>query len=348
LRLEMAASLPDGILLGMGNPLLDLQAKVEKEFLDKWGLKENDAILCDDKHVAMFEELAKDYKVEYIPGGATQNSLRVCQWMLNAPNKSTFFGAIGDDSYGKQLSEKAREAGVNVQYQVTKGIKTGTCAALINGVHRSLCAHLAAANTFKHDHITKEENWALVKKAQYYYSAGFFLTVCPEALVTVATEMCARNRPVMINLAAPFIPQFFYEPLSKAIYYADYVFGNEDEAAAYAKAAGLETTDLKEIAKHLAGVEKANKERKRVVIFTQGGDDVLVVTTDGVTAVPVDKVLKEQIVDTNAAGDAFVGGFLSQFIQGKGDIECVKAGNYAASEIIKQHGCTFPPQCKFH
>ncbi|GMT23890.1 hypothetical protein PFISCL1PPCAC_15187, partial [Pristionchus fissidentatus] len=347
-RREMAASLPDGILLGMGNPLLDLQATVEKPFLDKWGLKENDAILCDDSHVAMFEELAKDHKVEYIPGGATQNSLRVCQWMLNVPNKTTFFGAIGNDSYGKLLNEKAREAGVNVQYQVTEGIKTGTCAALINGMHRSLCAHLAAANTFKHDHIKKAENWALVQKAQFYYSAGFFLTVCPEAIVTVASDMCARNRPVLINLAAPFIPQFFYEPLTKAIYYADYVFGNEDEAASYAKAAGLTTTDLKEIAKHLAGQDKANKERKRVVIFTQGADPVLIVSGDSVTEVPVDRLPKEKIVDTNAAGDAFVGGFLSQFIQGKSDIDCIKAGNYAASEIIQQQGCTFPPACKYH
>lgn len=74
------------------------------------------------------------------------------------------------------------------------------------------------------------------------------------------------------------------------------------------QAAGLETTDLKEIAKHLAGVDKANKERKRVVIFTQGAEPVLVVSLDGVTEVPVDRLPKEKIVDTNAAGDAFVGG----------------------------------------
>lgn len=47
------ADLPEGTLLGMGNPLLDLQATVEKDFLDKWGLKENDAILCDDNLVGM-------------------------------------------------------------------------------------------------------------------------------------------------------------------------------------------------------------------------------------------------------------------------------------------------------
>lgn len=58
----------------------------------------------------------------------------------------------------------------------------------------------------------------------------------------------------------------------------------------------------------MAGVDKANKERKRVVIFTQGAEPVLVVSLDGVTEVPVDRLPKENIVDTNAAGDAFVGG----------------------------------------
>ena len=332
----------------MGNPLLDLQTTVTKEFLDKWGLKENDAILCDDKHVPMFEELAKDPNIEYIPGGATQNALRVAQWMLGTPNKAVFFGSVGKDAYAEQLTKKATEAGVNVQYQLTEGVKTGTCAALINGTHRSLVAHLAAANSFKIDHINKPENWALVQKAEFYYSACFILTVCPEAVYKVAEEMISRNRPVLVNLAAPFISQFFFEPLSKTLYYADFVFGNEDEAAAYAQAANLNTTDRKEIGRAIAKLDKANKQRPRVVIITQGADPVLVVTENEVTEIPVNRLPKEAIVDTNGAGDAFVGGFLALFIQGKSVEESVRGGNYAASEIIQQQGCTYPKECKFH
>lgn len=44
----------EGILFGMGNPLLDIQARVDKEFLQKWGLKEDDAILCDDKLIGLY------------------------------------------------------------------------------------------------------------------------------------------------------------------------------------------------------------------------------------------------------------------------------------------------------
>ena len=49
----MTADLPEGVLLGMCNPLLDIQATVGKDFLDKHGLKENDAILSEDQHLPM-------------------------------------------------------------------------------------------------------------------------------------------------------------------------------------------------------------------------------------------------------------------------------------------------------
>ncbi|KIH57011.1 hypothetical protein ANCDUO_12805, partial [Ancylostoma duodenale] len=191
------ANLAEGVLLGCGNPLLDLQATVGKDFLDKWGLKENDAILCDDKHNAMFDELSEKYQVDYVPGGATQNAVRVCQ--------------------------------------VNDKVKTGTCAALIYGQNRSLCAHLAAANTFTIDHMFDPAHASLIEKAQFYYIAGFFLTVSPPSIMHVAEHSHKHNKTFMFNLAAPFISQFFFEPLSAVLPYVDILFGNEDEAAAFAK-----------------------------------------------------------------------------------------------------------------
>jgi adenosine kinase len=46
-------SISEGILLGMGNPLLDISAVVKSDFLAKYGLKENDAILAADQHQPM-------------------------------------------------------------------------------------------------------------------------------------------------------------------------------------------------------------------------------------------------------------------------------------------------------
>ena len=52
----------------------------------------------------------------------------------------------------------------------------------------------------------------------------------------------------------------------------------------------------------------------------------------------VNKIDKELIVDVNGAGDAFVGGFLSQLVDGKDEKTCVNAGNYAASYMIQRAG----------
>lgn len=62
---------------------------------------------------------------------------------------------------------------------------------------------------------------------------------------------------------------------------------------------------------------------------------------------PVLQLTEDQIVDTNGAGDAFTGGFLSQFIQNKPLETCMKCAIYCASECIQRLGCTFPKENKF-
>jgi sugar/nucleoside kinase (ribokinase family) len=45
------------------------------------------------------------------PGGATQNSIRVAQWLLKLPQAVTFFGCVGSDKDGNKLEEVAEEGG---------------------------------------------------------------------------------------------------------------------------------------------------------------------------------------------------------------------------------------------
>lgn len=82
---------------------------------------------------------------------------------------ATFFGSVGMDKYSKILEEQAVADGVNPQYQYNEKEPTGTCAVLITGKHRSLCANLAAANCFTIDHIQKPENRKLIENAQFFY-----------------------------------------------------------------------------------------------------------------------------------------------------------------------------------
>uniref|UniRef100_A0A8C5A1U6 Adenosine kinase n=1 Tax=Gadus morhua TaxID=8049 RepID=A0A8C5A1U6_GADMO len=336
----------ENALFGMGNPLLDISAVVDKDFLDKYGLKPNDQILAEDNHKALFEEIVKKSHVEYHAGGATQNSVKIAQWMLQEPHKvGTFFGCIGEDRFGEILKQKAREAHVDAHYYEQNSEPTGTCAACITGDNRSLVANLAAANCYKKEkHLDLESNWELVQKAKVYYIAGFFLTVSPESILKVAKHVSDNNKVFCMNLSAPFISQFFKEDLMKIMPYVDVLFGNETEAATFAKEQGFKTEDIAQIARDCQNLPKQNEKRRRVVVFTQGKDD----TVATVTTFPVVDIDQSAIVDTNGAGDAFVGGFLSQLVVESPLEECIRAGHYAANVIIQRVGCTFPEKPDFH
>ncbi|XP_072229150.1 adenosine kinase-like isoform X1 [Leuresthes tenuis] len=343
-------TLRENMLFGMGNPLLDISAVVDKDFLDKFGLKPNDQILAEDQHKALFEEIVKRNKVEYHAGGSTQNSVKIAQWMIQKPHKvATFFGCIGTDRFGEILKKKAEEAHVDAHYYEQNEEPTGTCAACITGDNRSLVANLAAANCYKKEkHLDLDSNWELVEKAKVYYIAGFFLTVSPESILKVAKHASDNNKIFCMNLSAPFISQFFKEPLMKVMPYVDILFGNETEAATFAKELGFETDDIAEIARKTQNLPKENSKRQREVVFTQGKDDSVATVGDKVKMFPVLDIDQNDIVDTNGAGDAFVGGFLSTLVQEQALEECIRAGHYAANVIIRRVGCTFPEKPNFH
>ncbi|XP_064174417.1 adenosine kinase-like isoform X2 [Anguilla rostrata] len=342
--------LSQNALFGMGNPLLDISAVVDKDFLDKFGLKPNDQILAEDKHKALFEEIVKKFKVEYHAGGSTQNSMKIAQWMIQEPHRvATFFGCIGTDKFGEILKKKAEEAHVDARYYEQDEEPTGTCAACITGDNRSLVANLAAANCYKKDkHLDLEGNWKLVEKAKVYYIAGFFLTVSLESILKVAKHASEHGKIFSINLSAPFISQFFKEQMMQVMPYVDVLFGNETEAATFAREQGFETEDIEEIAKKAQNLPKVNKKRQRVVVITQGKDGTILADGDKVSSFPVMEIDPSDIVDTNGAGDAFVGGFLSELVQERPVEQCVRAGHYAANVIIRRAGCTFPEKPNFH
>lgn len=329
----------EGYILGAGNPLLDISAHVGQDLLDKYGLILNNASLAEAKDLPIFEELVAKYKVEYIAGGATLNSIRVAQWMLQEPAATNYIGCIGKDKFGKQLRECAARDGVTLHVLEDETTPTGTCAVLIKDTERSLCANLAAANNYKKEHFESKEIQQVVKKAHIVYSAGFFLTVSPETVISLARECSEQGRLFCINLSAPFIVQVFSEVLLKALEYCDFVFGNESECLAFGEKQAYGSKDVREISVKIAGLPKGNS-RARVVVITQGAEPTIVTQGARSVLIPVPPLKKENIVDTNTAGDAFVGGVLAGLARNLGIEECVNAGHLAAAAILKVSGCT--------
>ena len=83
-------------------------------------------------------------------------------------------------------------------------------------------------------------------------------------------------------------------------------------------------------------------EKKRIVIITQGHNPIVLTIGDEVKHISVLSIPAEKIVDTNGAGDAFVGGFLAQYAKGESLEKCIDCGIWSSALIIQRSGCTFP------
>lgn len=270
--------------------------------------------------------------------------------MLQVAGATAYMGAVGDDEYAKIMREQATADGVDVRYHaVSDGTPSGTCAVAIKAKERSLVANLAAANKYDVAHLREPKNWALAEAARVCYSAGFFITVSPESMKAVAEHCSSSGKTYCLNLSAPFISEVppFKATLLDLMPHVDVLFGNETEARAFAATENWGTDDLAEIATRIAAFPKATGKRSRTVVITHGAEPTVVFHQGKVSLYPVPPVPADEIVDTNGAGDAFVGGFLSQLVAGKGVAECCRAGSYAAGVIIRRSGCTLPPEPEF-
>mmetsp|Transcript_4284 Transcript_4284/g.18273 ORF Transcript_4284/g.18273 Transcript_4284/m.18273 type:complete len:371 (-) Transcript_4284:4770-5882(-) len=349
-RKELSMDLT-GSILGMGNPLLDISANVGEDILEKYGLEANNAVLAEEKHKPLYDELKDSFSPDYEAGGATQNSIRAAQWMLGHEGATSYFGAIGQDDFGKQMQSRAIDGGVNVQYFMNSDVPTGRCAVLVtqDGHARSLVADLSAANTYPVEHLKEESQWSIAQKARFFYIAGFFLTVSPASTIEIGKHAFAEGKTFCMNLSAPFLLEVppFFEAFKNAMPYVDVYFGNEAEAATLAKTMGWDTAaSTKDIAIRLTKTVKYST-RPRIVVFTQGSDPTIIAIGDAERLWSVEEYgvipcPKEELLDTNGAGDAFVGGFIAGLAKGVTTDECVAMGNYCANTIIKRSGASFP------
>merc|ERR1711935_755339 len=227
----------------------------------------------------LFAEMAKRPGVQYIAGGATQNSIRVAQWMLQAKGATAYMGCVGKDANAETMKACCEK---------DEATPTGSCACLIEGIERSLCTNLCAANNFKADHVKKAENMKIVQGAKIIYSAGFFITVSTDSMKLAQAGAAKSGAKYCLNLSAPFLMQVppFKSFILESLPMVDYLFCNETEAATFAETEGWETTDVKFIATRLSLIPSA-KGVKRTVVITQGCEPTIVAINGHTTEHPI-------------------------------------------------------------
>lgn len=327
------------------NPLLDISAPVSADFIAKYKVEKGAASLVSEDQMGIYADLEQQPGMSYVPGGSGLNTARVAQWLTQLPKGAfvTYVGCVAADKYGDILAKAAEKDGVHMVLEHTTKAPTGSCAVCIVGKERSLVANLAAANCLSADHMRSAGVVKALQESKLFYLTGFTLTVDLNHVMAVAEAARAANGNFMMNLSAPFILQFFQDRFDKVLPYIDTIFSNEDEAKTLAKVKGWNTVDVAEIAKKAAQELPYSGTGDRLVVFTQGSEPTVYATKSGKSgSVPVPEIPHEKIVDTNGAGDSFVGGFLAGLMCGKSIEKCCEVGHYAAGVVIQHDGCTYP------
>ncbi|CCJ31280.1 unnamed protein product [Pneumocystis jirovecii] len=331
-------------LFGLGNPLLDIQVR-DQSFLEKYGLEPNNSILAEEKHIPIYEEIARISDVKYVAGGSAQNTLRAAQYIL-PKNSTVYVGCVGNDEFADHLKSISEKEGLRTEYLVDTTEPTGVCAVILNGVNRSLVTRLAAARNYNISHLKSPKIWSLVENADFYYVEGYHLSVCGLCISTICEEAAIKNKVFIINLSAEYLCYSYKNLMDLQSQYWDYVISNDSEAIAYANSHDIQTTNIEEIAKYISKLPKKNNKRPRVVIVTRGDKDIIVAKShNGQTeliSVPVPEVPQDEILDTNAVGDAFAGGFIASLILGYSLKRNIQCGIWLAQLCIRQNGATFP------
>lgn len=137
--------------------------------------------------------------------------------------------------------------------------------------------------------------------------------------------MNSRNSKLIFNLSATFVSDMMTEEdFNLIMEKCSILIGNSDEFD------------------HLPNKTFTEKYPQLTVIITNGGDPIKVVSKDGINLIQVPPIPSDLIVDTNGAGDAFVGGILAALHSQKSLTEAIELGTLMASCVIKKSG-TNPP-----
>jgi adenosine kinase len=335
-------------ILGIGNPIIDISATTTKETLKKYDLDFGGTVFASDSNIGVYAELEKSPDVSYVPGGSVTNSIRVANWCLKGSKdyRCMLLGCVGNDEYGKKLKTELDKVEVKSILETNQEHPTSRCGAAIFKKERCLIPHIMASRHLSENFVN--QNKANFSQVDIFFIEGYFIIEKHNIVVDLINFFREKKTTkIGFTLSATFMIENFYDKVKEIADCSDLIFCNEDEAQCFAK---LNSKDPE--ANSLAMHRLLKQNDSRLIIVTCGKEPVLITKYDYKNSqfefvikqyVPI--VSNDEIVDTNGCGDSFVGGFLSQYIQGKSLTSCAKAGNYASSVIIRNIGCTHPSQC---
>jgi len=252
-----------------------------------------------------------------IPGGKGANQA-VAAARLGA--EVTMIGRVGDDDFGRAQLRNLGELGIDTTHVIVDPeAATGIALITLDASGQNSIVLAPGANM----RLTKEDINA-ARGAIVQSDVLVLQLESPLEVVAYTIDIAhAEGVKVILNPApAQPLPK---ETLAKL----DYLIPNESETALLT---GIEVADL-DSAKEAA--ERLRDEGVGTVVLTLGARGAFLASAEEFVHVPGYKV---EVVDTTAAGDAFVGGLAVALAQGQNLAEAVRYANAAGALAVTRLG----------
>jgi len=314
---------------GIGNPLIDVLARVDDEELEELELTKGTMQLIDTERGNYVLSRISDREKTYSCGGSAPNTM-ITLSSLGISN--ALAGMIGDDELGEIYQKRLQEQKVISDLKIHQG-DTGSCIVLITKDHeRTMSTRLGVCQNFS----VKQVNHQKIAQAKYLYFTGYMWDTDSqkEALQAAMDTAKKSDTKVVFDVADPFAVERHRDDFLRLLKeYADVVLANRDEAKIL-----LGCNDVAKAAKELS-------EYCNIAAVKNGASGSCIAyhnkhKQECVTA----KAYPIEAVDSTGAGDNYAAGFLYGLVKGFSIADTGKIASYVAAQIVQQTGAQFDQQ----
>jgi sugar/nucleoside kinase (ribokinase family) len=309
-------------VIGVGNPVVDFLAHVGDEFIASVAGEKGGMVLVD---TPTMDELMANLPVETVraPGGSAGNTIL---GLAELGHPAAMLGKIGNCEIGNYYRDGLVARGGDGSRFKVGTTANGRCLSLVTpDSERTMRTDLGAAMTLLPEEISVEDFHGY----DHAHIEGYIL-FNRDLMYKVLDSAKAAGCTISLDLASFEVVNATKDIMSDIIEkYVDFIFSNEEEAAAF--------TDLGEdylgMVKHLAqlaevAVVKLGKEGS---LIAQGSEVV------SVAPFPVEKA-----VDTTGAGDLWASGFLYGWLNGRDLMRSGTYGSLLGAEAVQVMGASIP------
>ncbi|MSR57834.1 MAG: adenosine kinase [Planctomycetaceae bacterium] len=304
---------------GVGNSLVDIQARVSDEVLATLGFGKGLMTLVDDATQRRVLAALDGAAISQSAGGSAANTLIA---LADFGGKSAYAAKVGDDALGRFCLQDMREIGVTIEVPVAAG-DTGTSVILItDDAQRTMLTHLGVSATLGPDDVSE----AAIRNAKYVYVEGYLFSGEPTRSAALRTIELAKQYGVKVafTVSDPFLIAQHRDEFWRLIEGpVDLLFCNLEEA------------------RSLTGrhdpIECAVEIHKHAdnVALTLGADGSILMHQGRV--LPIEGA-PAKAIDTTGAGDMYAGALLYGITNGLAWNEAGHLASQAAARIVSQLG----------